>query len=491
MKIKGFSFLGVGRNNSKVAHYFLRGNQKNIDKNSLIGMMFAVPKTIRECFYFLNSNKENRMNLSLKNFFSIMALVAMTIPSTVFAQSADLEAQVKELTQKVAALESAKSAPSTGTYVMPTEGGENKGGFIHTPQDIDFGGYVAASYTEHIDQSQNYQGKVYDQNQGFNLNQADFYFKKDAPAEGGAGFKIDILAGRDNTTMQSASTGSAVVSQQGISSSRVDFNEAFIDVNTPTGVDSDILPSVVNWKVGRMVTLAGREVINPAANWNISRSVGYGYGLPFRHTGLRTNSKWFNDKVDFYAGINNGWDNDIETNSSRTVEFAVGFSPIENVKYFTTILYGSENVGTAEQPTFLWTHVLDWSVTKALSLGADIDWGRTQNAFGGTNSKNDNWMEISGYARYQINDKWAAAFRSEIFQNQGQSRAFALSTAAGPGVGGNDTIFGNTFTLEYAMYENLITRLEYRLDKANGNDGIIFGGDSSRNTLAAQMIYTI
>ena len=110
---------------------------------------------------------------------------------------------------------------------------------------------------------------------------------------------------------------------------------------------------------------------------------------------------------------------------------------------------------------------------------------------GNGTGENDDWMELAGYARYQINDKWAGAFRSEIFQNQGQSRGASLSTATGPGVGGNDTVFGNTFTLEYAMYENLITRLEYRLDKASGDDGIIFGGDSSRNTIAAQMIYTI
>lgn len=444
------------------------------------------------------ATKEIGMNLSLKKFFGLVAVIALAVPSTVFAQATagDLESQVKELTKKVAMLESAKNTQSSfgGGYVMPTEGDVKTGGLIHAPQDIDFGGYVAASYTEHIDQNENFQGKVYDQNQGFNMNQADFYFKKDAPADGGAGFKIDILAGRDNTTMQSASTGAAVVSQQGISSSRVDFNEAFIEVNTPTGVgESDVLPSVVNWKVGRMVTLAGREVINPAANWNISRSIGYGYGLPFRHTGIRTNTKWFNEKLDFYFGVNNGWDNDIETNAGRTVEFAVGVSPLENVKYFTTILYGPEVVGTAEQPTFLWTHVLDWAVTNALSLGAAIDWGHQKDILGtgaGT-GENDNWLELAGYARYQINEKWAGAFRSEIFQNQGQSRAFALSSATGPGAGGNDTVFGNTFTLEYKMYENLITRLEYRLDKASGDDGIIYGGDSSRNTLAAQMIYTI
>lgn len=427
------------------------------------------------------------MNLSLKKFFGLVAIFALAVPSMVFAQatSADLESQVKELTKKVAMLESAKSTSSSfgGGYVMPTEGDAPKGGLIHPPQDIDFGGYVATSYTEHIDQNQNYQGLVYDQNQGFNMNQANFYFKKDAPAEGGAGFKIDMLAGSDNNAMRHGTTGATA------NNNRVDFNEAYVDINTPTNIgNSDILPSVVNWKVGRMVTLAGREVINPLANWNISRSVAFGYSLPFRHTGLRTNTKWFNEKVDFYAGINNGWDNDVETNAGRTVEFAAGFSPIENVKYFSTILYGSETANTQEQPVFLWTHNFDWSATKALSLGLDIDWGHSRDTV--FEGENDHWLGLAGYARYQINDKWAGAFRSEIFQNQGLSRN-AGNSPTGPGAGGNDTIFGNTFTLEYAMYENLVSRIEYRLDKASGDNGIIYDGDSSRNTLAAQLIYTI
>ena len=86
------------------------------------------------------------MNLSLKKFFGFVAVIALVAPSMVFAQAAnsDLESQVKELTKKVAMLESAKNSSSSfgGGYVMPTEGDAPKGGLIHPPQDIDFGGYV-------------------------------------------------------------------------------------------------------------------------------------------------------------------------------------------------------------------------------------------------------------------------------------------------------------------------------------------------------------
>ncbi|MER2513461.1 MAG: outer membrane beta-barrel protein [Nitrosomonas ureae] len=421
------------------------------------------------------------MKLTIKKALGIFALVAF-MPSMVFAQSADvsaLENQVKELTKKVAALEGAGTQSSYGAgYVMPTEG--DQGGLLHAAQDIDFGGYVATTYTSHFGQNGTWQGRIFDANEGFAVNQADFYFKKDAPAEGGAGFKIDIIAGRDARVIDFAPTSD---------NDDFAFNEAYVEVNTPSLLgESDILPSMINWKVGRMSTLAGREVINPAANWNISRSVGFGFGLPFTHTGLRANTKWFGDKVNVYAGLNNGWDVDVETNDFRTMEFGLGFNILENVSYFSAIYFGPETAGVTDDKTFLWTHVLDWSVTEALKLGTELNWGRTNDIMVGTDTGNAEFATFGFYGRYQIAPKWAAAQRIEIFRDIDGSRGAGFGAGA---ASGTDTMFGWTSTLEYTPYDNLITRLEYRLDKANSGNGQVFGTDSTRGTLAAQMIYTI
>lgn len=429
------------------------------------------------------------MKLAIKKALGILTIVAMTMPSMAIAQSADvsaLETQVKELTKKVAALEAVKDTQSSygAGYVMPTEG--DQGGLIHLGQDIDFGGYVATTYTSHFGQNSAWQGRIFDANEGFAVNQADFYFKKDAPAEGGAGFKIDIIAGRDARVIDFAATAD---------NDDFAFNEAYIEVNTPSLLgDGDIVPSMINWKVGRMSTLAGREVINPASNWNISRSVGFGFGLPFTHTGLRTNTKWFNENLDVYVGVNNGWDIDVENNDFRTLEFALGFSPLENVSYFTAIYFGPETAGISDDKTFLWTHVLDWSVTEALKLGTELNWGRTNDAVPGLDTNNAEFATFGFYGRYQINEKWAAAQRFEIFRDIDGSRGGNFVnpvTGSGTGGTGTDTMFGWTSTLEYTPYDNLITRLEYRLDKANSGNGQVFGGDSTRGTLAAQMIYVI
>jgi len=424
------------------------------------------------------------MKLTIKKALGILALVAF-MPSMVFAQSTDvsaLENQVKELTKKVAALEGAKTSQSSygAGYVMPTEG--DQGGLLHAAQDIDFGGYVATTYTSHFGQNSTWQGRIFDANEGFAVNQANFYFKKDAPAEGGAGFKIDIIAGRDARVIDFAATAD---------NDDFAFNEAYVEVNTPSLLgESDILPSMINWKVGRMSTLAGREVINPAANWNISRSVGFGFGLPFTHTGLRTNTQWFDGKLDVYAGVNNGWDVDVETNDFRTLEFGLGVDLLENLSYFTAIYFDPETAGISGGKTFLWTHVLDLAVTDALKLGTELNWGRTNDFTNpnGANTQNATFATFGFYGRYQIAPKWAAAQRFEIFRDVDGSRGAGFGAGAGSGT---DTMFGWTSTLEYTPYDNLITRLEYRLDKANSGNGTIFGTDSTRGTLAAQMIYTI
>jgi len=73
---------------------------------------------------------------------------------------------------------------------------------------------------------------------------------------------------------------------------------------------------------GKYVTLSGAEVIKSPSNTNFSRSILFGYAIPFTHTGVRAyftpggsaaapDGKWT-----FIAGLNNGWP---VTGSSRIV----------------------------------------------------------------------------------------------------------------------------------------------------------------------------
>ena len=68
--------------------------------------------------------------------------------------------------------------------------------------------------------------------------------------------------------------------------------------------------------VGRFETLAGAEVIESPSDLNFSRSILFGYAVPFTHTGGRLT--WaMNGNLSFIVGINKGWDTTSQLNAPQ------------------------------------------------------------------------------------------------------------------------------------------------------------------------------
>ncbi len=61
-------------------------------------------------------------------------------------------------------------------------------------------------------------------------------------------------------------------------------------------------------QAGKFETLAGAEVIEDPSNNDISRSILFGYAVPFTHTGARL-TYTMSPAVSLIAGVDNGWDN--------------------------------------------------------------------------------------------------------------------------------------------------------------------------------------
>ena len=96
-----------------------------------------------------------------------------------------------------------------------------------------------------------------------------------------------------------------------------DLEQAYVQLK-PNGFN---LP-IGNWqwiKFGKFVTMHGAEVIEAKDNLNISRSLLFGYAIPFTHTGIRAGYQ-FSDSLAGYFGINNGWDNVKDNNKSKSIE---------------------------------------------------------------------------------------------------------------------------------------------------------------------------
>ena len=110
------------------------------------------------------------------------------------------------------------------------------------------------------------------QHNAFSLSAAEVNFAKAPTADSRVGFRTDLCFGkaadltaafepRERTARRSTSTSSR-----------------------PTSACS---PASVQFDAGKFVTPIGAEVIESQDNWNYTRSMLFGYAIPFYHTGVR------------------------------------------------------------------------------------------------------------------------------------------------------------------------------------------------------------
>ncbi len=434
------------------------------------------------------------MNRRLRNLTLFCLAGFWLVPGTGFAEDGEiaaLKAQIDTLTRRLEAMDSKmatleKPAPGAQTVYIPPATDEKKG-FLRTIEDINMGGYIDTQFSNTFENSKGTNvGRVFSDRakDTFSMNAAKLWFEKAADPEGGAGFRIDLLIGADARYIDFNDGGTTLADEFA-------FEQAYVQYIAPLQFwqDSDLLPHSIEFKAGRLTTLAGYEVIEGPNNWNISRSVTFGYALPFTHTGIRASYKLFHDLLTVYHGINNGWDSDIGSHTYKTFENAISFSPFKGVTWTTATYLGPESTGAAGPAVgarFLVTNVLNWNVNDKLALGGDFDMGnqRRVDLDGSDAFQNAQWYGIAGYARYQMTEKLAAAYRVELFRDADRYRNW---NGASPDGAVSD--FANTLTLEYKLTEKLIARGEYRIDYAHGGDGNVFNGKDHQNTLGAQLCY--
>ena len=244
---------------------------------------------------------------------------------------------------------------------------------------------------------------------------------------------------------------------------------------------------------GKFATLAGAEVIEDPGNVNISRSVLFGFAVPFTHTGGRLTyaptALW-----SFIAGVNNGWDTTKGNGTgAKTAELGIAYNgPV--VALTAQGYSGTERISNAAwtgNPATPLGHrslvdvVGTWHATPKLTFQANFDSGRQENvalvdAFGATTGIGTaSWNGLAGYATYQLSSKLSTALRTETFGDAGGYRT-----------GFDQRWRETTLTFAYAPSAPLVFRLEGRSDASNRAVWTDSGG-ILRNTLqsiAAQVL---
>jgi hypothetical protein len=418
--------------------------------------------------------------------------------------------------------------------------------YVETAQKgITLSGYVEASYTEQFAGSGEYGGGIFGatsanpnvhsnlrefdvNNNNFNLNAVKIALEKALPDKNdwAAGFRIDTIYGQDAAVLNG---GAGSVEDGGASSFFLE--QALVKFRVPVGNGLDIY-------IGKFVTFLGYEVIESPANLNFSRGLLFTNAIPLTHTGIYADYK-FNDMIEAKFGIVDAPWNSSESQSSDDVSDKGGFgkaltgqvnvtAPGKNANICQSFIYSPEGdngtgyVGSFGSPgsagTFdngpyvvydIWGN---WNPTfvkdSALTLGFNFDIGYNGAsglpatvvggggggptfATGGLSDSNT-WYGLALYASYKFNKWLTLSGRGEyLHEDEAFSEKFATQTDPATGQGEPADDFSFTLTASFTVWDNLLTRVEYRYDHLHPDlSGSAAGGGEDQSEISLDAVYS-
>ncbi len=329
---------------------------------------------------------------------------------------------------------------------------------------VSLGGYIDTAYS-HLSGtgafSSNTANRVFDtEPNSFNLHQAAIVVAKQ-PKEGFGGL-VNITVGNDAQVIHSFDE------PVGPQTNRFDVTQAFAQYGQG--------PLTVI--VGKYVTNAGAEVINSTNDVNYSRSILFGYAIPFTHTGLRATYA-VSDMLSVIGGVNNGWDDVKDTNKQKTLELGLTLAPTKSISISAVDYHGTEQVSgssTSFSSVQGNRNILDlvgtWTATDKVSVTLNYDYGSQDNATTVTPNGQDkaNWSGLAGYVNYQFTEMWRITFRGEYFDDKDGYRTGIIQKWK-----------EGTVTLAYLPAKSMEIRGEFRGDKSDQSSFLKSDGSTSKN----------
>lgn len=312
---------------------------------------------------------------------------------------------------------------------------------------------------------------------GFNLNVVDLKIEKPLDeSEWAAGYKVELWLGPDANALANSSLG--------VNAQDFGVRNAYVTLRTPIG-------NGIDWKIGVWDTIIGYETQNAPENPNYTRSWGHTIE-PTQHTGI-LGSYRVSDVLSLSAGIANAINGSANARVSDTQQtYMASFA-----------LTAPESMGFLKGGT-LYAGVVDGRVSNSLIGGPNTPPDRTFFYVGGTLPTPVEGL-TAGFAWDHVyirniagrstrdTDAFAAYGSFRVSDKLTVNGRFDYLSLGGDGSGGlgNDLITGGaafapgdeflttTLTLDYKLWANVVSRLEYRWDhdlNKNGGNHFAAGG---------------
>lgn len=298
--------------------------------------------------------------------------------------------------------------------------------------------------------------RLYDFDEGYTFNIAEFSIKKDPSEKYPFGFGLVATAGRDSQKNHSLGIFRDRDAAFPFQNTKwFDLQEAYLSATVPLG-------SGLTLKGGKFVTLLGYEVIESPNNLNFSRGYLFSLAIPFTHTGGLL-SYTFTDWFSVTAGVVLGWDNSKDNNDRPSATGQFAFTPVKDFTANLNWIAGPEQNDNNTHQRYVLDWVFNYTGIKNLVLGANVDLGHEdKEAFiTSLETRQDTdatWWGWALYAAYDWTEKLRTAVRQEFFKDADGART---------GFGSKLDLFSTTATVQYKIWKGLVGRVEYRHDDAD------------------------
>ena len=294
-------------------------------------------------------------------------------------------------------------------------------------------------------------GRLYDRLQNrFMLNALAVVLDKPYdPAKFSAGFHTELLVGQDATVIQSGGFFSP--------STPADLPHLYVTLNVPTASGNGL-----QFKVGRIPTLLGLEVIETIANPNWSEGNQFIYVENFTGTGLSVETK-FNNYVDVQFRVINGWDQVSDNNGRKSLMTRIGLYPNALTSLGLVGYWGPEQAGNNNANRYGFEALL-WRKLGNAAVWVQGDYGTEQaNAALPDPTQDAKWWALGGWVTYDFSGTIGLALRGDYVNDENGARS--NSTLGFPANIGQK--FGSgTATLNIKAWPSAVVRPELRYDRS-------------------------
>ena len=313
-------------------------------------------------------------------------------------------------------------------------------------------------------------GRLYDRLQNrFMLNALALVLDKPYdPAKFSAGFHSELLLGQDATLIKSPGFDLGA---------EADVPHLYVTLNVPTASGNG-----VQFKVGRMVTLMGVEVIETIANPNWSEANQFIYVENFTGLGVSVETK-FNQYVDAQFRVINGWDQVHDNNTHKSLMGRVGIYP-DALSSISIVGYWGPEEPDNNTANRYGINAVVWRKVGKTNVWVQGDYGTEQaNAALPDPTQDAKWWALGGWITYDFSSAVGLALRGDYVNDENGARtngAFGFLPNTGQKFG------SGTATLNIRAWPSAVVRPEVRYDRSTLRT---FAGEKDQVTFALAVAY--